>query len=185
MTPSTASRAARMDETDDATPVVTDDEAELNQLLGLFDVPAFARRGHDLEYALTRLHQRLPPRAGGDARHGAGPAPPVGGGRDRPRRLGATSSPRRSTRSDAARGAEPPAWAAAPRPAAAGAAVARDLVASVDRFNRRWLQFLDALKLDPVNRQIDQYNRYYVLEKECVHRLGPARRPALRAQGPR
>ena len=70
-------------------------------------------------------------------------------------------------------GAEPPAWAAQPAPPRRRRAVARDLVASVARFNRRWAAFLDGLNLEPVNRQIDQYNRYYVLEKECV--LGSAR----------
>ncbi len=44
-------------------PLTTSDEAEMKELLGLFDVPAFARRGQDLEYALARLHARLPARA--------------------------------------------------------------------------------------------------------------------------
>jgi hypothetical protein len=43
----------------------------------------------------------------------------------------------------------------------------------VTRFNRRWITFLDELNLAPVNRMIDQYNRYYVFEKECV--VGSAR----------
>ena len=46
-----------MDETDDSTPM-TNVDAEMKELLGLFDVPAFARRGQDLEYALARLHDR-------------------------------------------------------------------------------------------------------------------------------
>ena len=49
-----------------------------------------------------------------------------------------------------------------------GRTVARDLIASVERFNKRWGQFLEALNLDPINQMIDQYNTYYVLEKECV-----------------
>ena len=32
---------------------------------------------------------------------------------------------------------------------------------------------MNAIRLEPINRQIDNYNRYYVLEKECV--LGSAR----------
>ena len=51
--------------------------------------------------------------------------------------------------------------------------VARDLVGSVERFNQRWLQFLNSLNLGPTNQAIDQYNEYYVLEKECV--MGSAR----------
>ena len=34
-------------------------------------------------------------------------------------------------------------------------------------------QFLDRLNLEPANHVIDQYNRYYLLEKECV--MGSAR----------
>ena len=48
-----------MDETEDASPFVSNAEVEINQVLGLFDVPAFARRGKELEYALSRLSQRL------------------------------------------------------------------------------------------------------------------------------
>ena len=60
-----------------------------------------------------------------------------------------------------------------PRPDPPATAIARDLVAAVLRFNRRWIQFLDRLNLEPANHVIDQYNRYYVLEKECV--MGSAR----------
>jgi hypothetical protein len=42
------------------------------------------------------------------------------------------------------------------------------LIASVERFNLRWGRFLEALNLGPINQTIDQYNTYYVLEKECV-----------------
>jgi hypothetical protein len=47
------------------------------------------------------------------------------------------------------------------------------LRASVERFNRRWLAFIDRLDLGEVNRLRDGYNRYYLLEKECA--VGPAR----------
>lgn len=162
-----------MDETtDDASPTVRSDEAELNQLLGLFDAPAFARRGHDLEYALTRLHGRL-------VRERAGMIDMV---RVRLRQWAALASGPGDWQGvftgpvdalyDLA-GAEPPAWGLLPAAARRRRAAARDLVASVERFNRRWSHFLDALRLDPVNRQIEHYNRYYVLEKECV--VGSAR----------
>jgi hypothetical protein len=160
-----------MDETDDSTPM-TNIDAEMKELLGLFDVPAFARRGQDLEYALARLHVRC-----------------------RRERLGMLEMVRLRLRqwSGAATGpddwrttfaapidrlwplcdAEPPAWADRPAPARRRRAIARDLVASVERFNRRWARFLDGLNLEPANRRIDQYNRYYILEKECC--LGSAR----------
>ena len=51
--------------------------------------------------------------------------------------------------------------------------MARDLVASVQRFNVRWRQFLGSLNLGPANEVINQYNKYYVFEKECV--MGSAR----------
>ena len=68
---------------------------------------------------------------------------------------------------------DPPAWAARLAPARQLRTVARDLKASVDRFNDRWRQFLESLNLGPTNAVIDQYNTYYVLEKECV--VGSAR----------
>jgi hypothetical protein len=43
----------------------------------------------------------------------------------------------------------------------------------VRRFNHRWLRFLESLNLEPTNQTIDQYNKYYLLEKECV--MGSAR----------
>ncbi len=64
--------------------------------------------------------------------------------------------------------AEPPEWAATPAAGQRRLAVARDLVAAVNRFNRRWVQFVESINLGPANGVIDHYNRYYVLEKECV-----------------
>jgi hypothetical protein len=160
-----------MDEADESNPLVST-ETEIKELLGLFDAPAFARRGVDLEYALERLHARCRGRRGEliemvqlRLRQWAGVA----------------------TSSDDVRGtfaapvaplwglcaAPPPVWAFVPAPPRRRRAVARDLVASVTRFNRRWSAFLDELNLALVNGMIDQYNRYYVLEKECV--LGSAR----------
>ena len=46
-----------MDEADESNPLVST-ESEIKELLCLFDAPAFARRGTDLEYALGRLHAR-------------------------------------------------------------------------------------------------------------------------------
>lgn len=70
-------------------------------------------------------------------------------------------------------GAGVPRWAARPASRRALRAIARDLVASVDRFNRRWADYVDGIDLAPINRQVDHYNRYYLLEKECS--LGSAR----------
>ena len=70
-------------------------------------------------------------------------------------------------------GLRAPRWAARPAPPRQRQTVARDLIASVQRFNHRWRQFLESLNLEPTNQVIDQYNEYYVLEKECV--MGSAR----------
>jgi hypothetical protein len=48
------------------------------------------------------------------------------------------------------------------------------LRASVERFNRRWVAFVAVLDLSEVNRLRDDYNRYYLLERECA--VGPDRR---------
>jgi hypothetical protein len=161
-----------MDESDAEAPVIASDEAELRSLLGLFDAPAFARRGLDLEYALTRLQMRLVRERSGmldmvrvRLRQWASVAT---GPDDWAGVFAATVAPLY-----ALSGAEPPVWADAPAAPRRRRAAARDLVASATRFNRRWLHFLDALRLDPVNRQVELYNRYYVLEKECV--IGSAR----------
>jgi hypothetical protein len=45
-----------------------------------------------------------------------------------------------------------------------------ELCESLERFNRRWQEFLDKIELDALNRLRDEYNRYYPLEKECAVR---------------
>jgi hypothetical protein len=159
------------DDDEQEAPLVSVDP-EIKELLGLFDVPAFARRGQELEYTLTRMHdhcrqrreellEMVHLRLRQWSKAATGPddwAPeftaPIGF-------LWAQS------------GAVEPAWAAHPAPPRQRRAVARDLKGSIERFNERWGQFLGTLNLDPANKVIDQYNRYYVLEKECV--MGSAR----------
>jgi hypothetical protein len=160
-----------MDESDESSPL-TSTETEIKELLGLFDAPAFARRGQDLEYALARLHARC--RRERDAlldmvrlrlRQWAG----VATGPDDV--SGAFVAPIAALWPLC--DAEPPAWTGQPAPFHRRRSVARDLVSSVTRFNQRWAAFLDQLNVEPINRMIDQYNRYYVLEKECI--MGSAR----------
>jgi len=43
-----------------------------------------------------------------------------------------------------------------------------ELRESVDRFNERWSAYLRSVDLGPVNSLIKDYNRWYVLEKECA-----------------
>ncbi len=54
----------------------------------------------------------------------------------------------------------------------------REVIESLERFNRRWKEFLDALDLTGVNETREAYNRYYVLEKECA-----VRSPRIARQG--
>lgn len=155
---------------DDQAPVptfATDVETEVRGIVGLFDVPAFARRGQDLEHALARLdeswrgerlrmlemvHMRLRQWE----RHAGGPQAWVGVFQEPLDALYQSSL------------APSPAWSPRPGSPRARRALARDLIASVDRFNERWRQRLEALNLDVINDLVDQYNRYYLLEKECV-----------------
>jgi hypothetical protein len=53
-----------------------------------------------------------------------------------------------------------------------------ELVESLKRFNRRWQEFLPTVDVSHVNALREGYNKYYVLEKECV--LGS---PRLARQG--
>jgi hypothetical protein len=41
---------------------------------------------------------------------------------------------------------------------------------SIERFNRRWEEFVSTLDLAEINRLRDGYNRYYLVEKECAVR---------------
>ena len=161
-----------MDERNDEETFLGGVDAEIKELLGLFDVPAFARRGQDVEYALARLRSR-------SGRLRAAMLDMV---RLRLRQwASAASGPEAEAavfRSSIAplwplAEAEPPRWAARSVRTWRLRAIARDLIASVERFNRRWTDHVDGLDLAPINRQVDDYNRYYLLEKECS--LGSAR----------
>jgi hypothetical protein len=149
-----------------------DADATINKVLGRFDVPAFARRGHDLEQTLERLDHRcrakrlqmldmVRMRLKQWARVASGP--------DDARLIFAQPiDPLWELCS-----ADPPQWsryAASPR---RRRAVGSDLIGAIGRFNERWAEYVATLNLDPTNFVIEQYNRYYVLEKECM--LGSTR----------
>jgi hypothetical protein len=147
-------------------------ETDVKELMGLFDLPAFARRGQDLEATLRRLHLRCRAARGQLlemvhlrlrqwSRAAVGPDSWPGVFTSPIESLWALSD------------AEPPQWGPKDAPFKRKQAIARDLVAAVERFNRRWIQVIDRTNLEPTNFVIDQYNRYYVLEKECV--MGSAR----------
>src|SRR5262245_52453275 len=56
-----------------------------------------------------------------------------------------------------------------------------ELIESLERFNRRWGEFLPKVDLTEANQAREKYNRYYLLEKECaVGRAGLTRQDFLR-----
>jgi hypothetical protein len=160
-----------METTEDETPLAGASN-EMKELLGLFDAPAFARRGQDLEHALARI----------DARSQRERAVMLEMVRLRLKQWAAVATGSETALEVftapiddlwPAASAPPPLWAERAAPARKLRSVARDLVASLERFNRRWERFIDETNLEHINRLIDHYNRYYVLEKECS--LGSAR----------
>jgi hypothetical protein len=58
------------------------------------------------------------------------------------------------------------------------ASALQELRESIERFNRRWQEFLHKVDVTRVNELRDGYNRYYLLEKECAFRS-----PRLARQG--
>jgi hypothetical protein len=48
-----------------------------------------------------------------------------------------------------------------------------ELCQSLERFNRLWLEHLRGIDLDPINKMREDYNRFYLVEKECA--VGSAR----------
>lgn len=155
------------DDRDDSPATLGGDiETEIKEMMGLFDTPSFARRGLELEDMLRRLRLRCD-RARAErldmvwmrlrqwTRVATGPVDPE---------VFASSIEPLWTLT----AAEPPSWSLSPATRSRRLAVARDLVAALERFNRRWTDFVDSVNLQPANLVIDQYNRYYVMEKECV-----------------
>ncbi|MDG3003601.1 hypothetical protein [Paludisphaera mucosa] len=146
-----------------------------NGLLAL-DVPAFVRRGQDVEFLISSLHERC-------RRHRLARLDMV----HVRLRQWAKVATGPGDWADAFLGpidglwplaeAESPAWSRRPGSPRQRRAIARDLVASVERFNERWAAFVARLDIDLVNTAIEHYNAYYVIEKECV--LGSARLAAM------
>jgi hypothetical protein len=58
-------------------------------------------------------------------------------------------------------------------------AALHDLRESLERFNRRWLEYLAKVDLGLVNKLREDYNRYYLLEKECAMRSATLARLAF------
>ncbi|MFM7132588.1 MAG: hypothetical protein ACKO5E_13345 [bacterium] len=156
------------DSSDDSLTSVRSTEAEIKELMGLFDSPAFARRGRDIDWAVARTLEI-----------------------SRRQRLELLEMVHCRLRMWVAVTTGPHDWqiafvepieylwpiSEAPAPTWNGRpslktravqAASRNLVTSLERFNNRWEKWVNRLESDTINRQIDHYNKYYVLEKECV-----------------
>ncbi len=155
---------------DEESPVpsfAADPETEVKEIVGLFDVPAFARRGQDLEHALAQfdlglrterlkqlemVHMRLREWA----RRSDGPWGWVGVFQEPLDALHEASA------------APSPVWGPSLGSPRSRRAVARNLITAVNRFNDRWKRRLESLNLTVINDLVDEYNQNYLLEKECV-----------------
>ncbi len=60
----------------------------------------------------------------------------------------------------------------------------RELKDSIELFNRRWQGFLPSVDVGRVNELREGYNRYYLLEKECVIRSARVARLGFRPLEP-
>src|SRR5437764_315596 len=157
------------------------DERRLaNYLLGRFGAPAYVRRARQVEDAYADLldacrRQRdewLEPVRWllGELRHAAGSWPdlrPVLADDGQVRVLEELAA--LVNLSDRPPSPSGPRWRQRRRLA--------ELCSGLERFNRRWQEYLGRVDLSPVNALRDGYNRFYVLEKECaVHSPVIARR---------
>jgi hypothetical protein len=145
---------------------------EIRELMGMFDVPSFARRGHALEFTLARFHDRCR----------ATRAEMLDMVRMRLKQWTQTVNGPDAWREYfkapiselwALSQADAPTWSDSYRPIRQRHGLAKDLIASIIRFNARWTRHLNELELAPINAMIQQYNQFYILEKECV--VGSAR----------
>jgi hypothetical protein len=63
-------------------------------------------------------------------------------------------------------------------------AILAQLCDSLERFNRRWQEYVGKLDLQSINELRDGYNRWYVLEKECALRNAAAARSGFQRLPP-
>ncbi len=153
---------------------------ELQELLCLFDAPAYVRRARQVENSLAELLQRcrqqqekwLPM-----ARLLLGRLAALAPGWDHLRSLLADDA-----QLEVLRGLHEklqPRLRAPVEPTGSVYVLRRaleELIDNLDRFNGRWSSYLASVDLGPINAVRDGYNRYYLLEKECALRFAPGAR---------
>jgi hypothetical protein len=60
----------------------------------------------------------------------------------------------------------------------------QELTESIERFNRHWREYLPSVDLGRVNELRENYNRYYLLEKECATQSPSVARQGFRPLAP-
>ena len=154
-------------EGDDSTTLGNRSEAEIRELMGMFDAPSFARRGRAMESHIEVLHERCRAhrsRMLDMVRMRLKQWTQAAGGPDDWRDIFTAPISDLWPLSQA----DDPQWAGTSQPVRRRRGIANDLIATVNRFNARWSRHVNELKLGPINEAIRQYNQYYILEKECM-----------------
>ncbi len=158
----------------DRTPSSTPDDAELKELIGLFDAPAYVRRARGVEEALEYLLARARVQREewlGMVRLRLGTLHALAGDWSAVRPYLADDEQVRVLQGLYESLA--PRLRVPPEPTRSRRALRRalaELLASLERFNRRWAEHLGKIDLSPVNELREGYNRYYVIEKACAIR---------------
>jgi hypothetical protein len=159
----------------DFVPLANDPEQRwLNELIGLYDAPAYVRRARGIEGDLAALLARGRERREelqAMARLRLGQLLALAGGLSALRPLLADDE--QLAVLDELRAILAPKLRVPIEPTTSARKLRRalaDLVESLGRFNVRWATYLDKIDLGPLNRKRADYNRYYVLEKACALR---------------
>jgi hypothetical protein len=166
----------------------SDDSRELREIMAQFDAPAYVRRARQVEGSYEELlercrRQRLEWLAMVRTRLGQLAALSNEWEALRPTLCGEEELFSLRRLHDDLR----PDLRVAPTPTSSPRALRRAAVvlqSSIWRFNQRWASFLAELDLAPINKQRDDYNRYYVLEKECALRSPRLAREGFRQLQP-
>ena len=174
-----------MDDTEGSPPTLNADiETEVKEMMGLFDLPAFARRGQDLEITLRRLHERCR-KARGQlldmvqlrlrqwSRAVTGPG-----------RLAGCLHPLDRAPLAARGGRAAAAGPNSPLPIRRQRIIAGDLVAAVLRFNRRWAAVSRTIEPRAGQHRHRPVQSLLRPRKRVRHGLGAARRPPFPTRAP-
>jgi hypothetical protein len=164
------------------------DDRQFNQIVGLYDAPAYVRRARQVQEALDGVLMRC--RRQRDewltmvrTRLGVLGALAADWSRLRPLLTGEDRVEDLRSLHDSLKP-----QLRVPVPATSSRWVLRralrELRESIERFNGRWPAFLQTIDLTPVNKLREGYNRYYLLEKECAVRSASVARQGFRKLEP-